>query len=293
MTDLIEALHAELERDQRPNDGLLHASSHFIGSLRHVQLEVAGAPTIRESFARQMPLYLGQAMHDLVHRALRGEPAMVEVDVTPWMPAGWGGTADRVTFLPATGTYRLTDYKSQKGAGMRYILEDGAKDEHQAQASLYWHALVKMGLPMEPEIDVVYLPKDEGREVEPLTVTFKPLPRRALHAEAAFRRRAVEIYMDSLNITAPGNPLWPIDFWLTDELEPVQEREQKLTYDKATETWDLKLVPHWSAAYCPFPDELCDCSAHGHTKIGMFDVDGQTYYARSGYEDIEPTVFPS
>jgi hypothetical protein len=55
----------------------------------------------------------------------------------------------------------------------------------------------------------------------------------------------------------------------------------------------VKLVPHWSAAYCPFPDELCDCSKHGETKIGMFDVDGSTYIPRKGYEEIEPVVVGS
>lgn len=218
---------------------------------------------------------------------------MAEVDVTPWMPEGWGGTADRVVYDPPSKSWRLRDYKSQKGAGMYYIVQDGAKEEHKAQTSLYWYALEKMGLQMDALIEVIYLPKDEGKEVEPLTVSFAPLPKRALHAEAAYRRRRVEEYIASTDVTFDTLDAIDESLWLTDELEPVQEREQKLFYDKATETWDLKLVPHWSAAYCQFPDELCDCSAQGTTKIGMFDVDGHTYIPRKGYENIEPTVFPA
>jgi hypothetical protein len=286
---VIELLEKELRKDRRPNDGLLHASSHFTGSLRHVQLEVAGAPQVERPFAQEMPLYLGTYMHELIHRAKRGLPYMAEVDVSPWMPEGWGGTADSVEF--SNGLFVLEDYKTTKGESLRYIEQDGAKPEHQAQASLYWYALEAMGLPMLKSIGVWYLPKNDvgTKGLEPLLAQFAPLPKQALYAEASYRKRRVDEYVETLG----GYIYEDLDNWLTSELEPVQERHQKLFYDRATETWDLKLVPHWSAAYCPFPDELCDCSAHGIEKIGMFDVDGMTYVARKGYEDVEPEVFPT
>jgi hypothetical protein len=289
---VIELLEKELRKDRRPNDGLLHASSHFTGSLRHVQLEVAGAPTIERPFAQEMPLYLGTYMHELIHRAKRGKPYMAEVDVSPWMPAGWGGTADSVEWSPKRRLFSLDDYKTTKGESLRYIELDGAKEDHKAQASLYWYALENMGLPLSDDITVWYLPKNDvgTKGLEPVAAIFKPLPRQALHAEAAYRKRRVDEYLETLGECAFDGF---IEGWVTSELDPAQDRLQKLFYDRATETWDLKLVPHWSAAYCPFPDELCDCSAHGIEKIGMFDVDGTTYIARKGYEDVEPEVFPT
>jgi hypothetical protein len=286
---MIELLERELRKDRRPNDGLLHASSHFTGSLRHVQLEVAGAPQVERPFAQEIPLYLGTYMHELIHRSKRGQPYMAEVDVSHWMPRGWGGTADSVEF--SHGLWALEDYKTTKGESLAYIAKDGAKPEHRAQASLYWYALQQMGLPMLESIAIWYLPKNDvgTKGLEPLRVAFDPLPKRALYAEAAFRKRRVDEYIESLgHFTDPCF----YEGWITSELDPVQDRLQKLFYDRATETWDVKLVPHWSAAYCPFPDELCDCSAHGTEKIGLYDVDGTTYFPRKGYEDIEPTVAP-
>ena len=285
-------LEKELRKGRRDNDGLLHASSHFTGSLRHVQLEVAGAPQIERPFAQEMPLYLGTYIHELIHRAKRGKPYMAEVDVSPWMPEGWGGTADSVEFDPGVDKFMLDDFKTTKGESLRYIEKDGAKEEHKAQGSLYWHALVDMGLDMTNNVRIWYLPKNDvsTQGLEPIPVDFAPLPKRVLYAEAAYRKRRVDEYIETLGELCVGD--W-LPGWITSELEPVQDRLQKLFYDRATETWDVKLVPHWSAAYCPFPDELCSCSAHGVEKVGMFDVDGVTYIARKGYEDVLPEVFPS
>lgn len=42
--DFTEILHETLERERREDDKLMHASSHLSGSLRHAQLDIAGAP---------------------------------------------------------------------------------------------------------------------------------------------------------------------------------------------------------------------------------------------------------
>jgi len=289
MLDLTTVLREELQSNKRKPDGLLHASSHLTGSLRHVQLELAGAPRIEESLVRQMPLVMGNALHTFLHEALRkrGAAYMGEVDVTEGCPEGWGGTADILQWNTGAEQFQLLDVKTMRGEGI-YYLSEGPKIEHVWQVSMYYHALVVMGLPMNYDIGVYYLPKNEvrGKDVEPTLVMFEPLTRATVYAEANRRIRRVDEYLNSLGVLSFPN-------YITDALEPVQERVQKITFDKKTETYDVKLTPHWSTMYCPFPTELCDCREQGVTKIGFYDTDGETYIPRSGFEEIEPNVFPS
>jgi hypothetical protein len=246
---------------------------------------------VERKFAQEMPLVMGTYLHEFIAKALRGTPHMAEVKLDPWLPEGWGGTADALVWDEDERAFALRDYKSMRGEGFGY-LNRGPKEEHLWQTSMYYHGARAMGLPMLPDVGVLYLPKnDTPQHPEPTLLLFEPLPEEQVVAEANRRRARVDEYLDALpEVMPPGDKS---KFWLTDELEPVQERVQKLTFDKKTETWDLKLAPHWSAAYCPFPDELCDCNLQGQTKIGMFDVDGETYVPRSGYEEIEPEVFPT
>ena len=231
-----------------------------------------------------------------------GVPYMAEVNMTPWLPPGWGGTADAFIWNPDLKAFVLTDFKTSKGEAMKFIESGGAKIEHVKQTSAYWHAAKKMGLPLVKKIGVYYLPKNDTRaqDVEPILVDFEPVPVRDLAKDMKYRHGRVSEYVDSLTpITQMPPSKWERDgsvtlqtLWVTDALEPVQERQQKLYWDKYNDTWDLKLVPHWSAAFCPFPHELCDCGEQGTTKIGFYDFDG-TYYPREGYEDIAPVVAPS
>jgi hypothetical protein len=311
--DLGEILYEELARDLgRQSDGLMHASSHLSGSLRHAQLEVTGAPKRTDSVLSYITLKTGHLWHEYMHDTLRtlGVPYMAEVKLTPWMPKGWGGTADAIVWNPEYKAFVLADFKTQKGEGMRYIVRDGAKDDHRFQTSLYWHAVKKMGVPLLKQIGVWYLPKNDTRNkdeiIEPVLVDFDPLPQRELTqiAKTRFNRlleyekslpfvpKSVQVRELGIEPEEVDVPEAEIGQWVTDALEPPQQREQRVYFDRKTETWDVKLVPHWSAAYCPFPDTLCDCSKHGETKIGMFDVDGSTYVPRKGYEDIEPVVTP-
>jgi len=295
--DLTEFMFEELQKAKRPPDGLLHASSHITGSLRHAQLDVANAPKIENEFISEMPLLIGTLMHSWLHDKLReqGVHYMAEVNVNPGLPAGWGGTADAVFWNPDLKRHVLVDWKTQKGEGMRYIERGGAKKEHVAQASAYYHALAKMGYKMAPKLAVFYIPKNEtrGRDdiIMPILADFEPLPESELWAGMTERKQACDGYLDSL---PPNNPhtLAPEDY-LTDALAPVQDREQRIFFEKGSGTWTVKLMPHWSAAYCPYDTELCDCSDQGQTKVGEFDVDGVTYIPRKGYEGITPTVFPA
>lgn len=257
---------------------------------------MAGAPKVTSELLSEITLMTGTMWHEFIHDTLRrlGVPYMAEVNLNPWLPPGWGGTADAVIWHPELKGFVLTDYKTQKGEGMRYIAKDGPKAEHKAQASAYWYALKKMGIPLVKKIGVYYLPKNgvRGQEIEPILADFDPLPARALHKLMNERSGRVSDYIASLE---PGNvEKWrnaTLQDWITDELAPPSEREQRVYYDRKNGIWELKLVPHWTAGFCPYPDELCSCSTQSTTKIGFYDLDG-TYYARTGFEEIEPTVEP-
>ena len=244
-----------------------------------------------------MPLWIGSLIHEDVHRLLRktGVPYMAEVNMTPWLPEGWGGTADGFFWNPELKAFVLLDFKTTKGAGMRYIESGGAKEAHIKQTSAYWWAAKKMGLPLVKKIGVVYIPKDEAKDVEgPLLVDFEPLPQADLKRDMKYRHGRVSEYVDSLaqRDYSPREGSGP-RAWLTEALESAPEREQRLYFDRASGFYELKLVAPWYAAYCPFPEELCSCHdiVGKTTKIGFYDHDGE-YYARPGYEEIEPELTP-
>src|SRR3990172_241433 len=167
-------------KERRANDGLLHASSHLTGSLRHAQLDVAGAPKIGEDLVRNMALWIGSLIHEDLHRMLRktGVPYLAEVNMTPWLPPGWGGTCDALIWNPEMRGFVLVDLKTTKGEGMKFIRRDGAKAEHIAQTSAYWWAARKMGIPLVKKIAVLYIPKNSTRVkdelIEPLLIDFEP-----------------------------------------------------------------------------------------------------------------------
>jgi hypothetical protein len=297
--DLGEILLEDLRRGRRANDGLLHASSHLTGSLRHAELDVVGAPKVESELLSEITLATGTMWHEYLHSMLRrqGVPYMAEVNVTPWMPLGWGGTLDGLFLNPDLDAFVLGDFKTIKGEGMRYIVKDGAKLEHILQLSIYWHAAKKMlggTAKIAKTVGVWYLPKNDTRDknelIEPVLADFEPIPWDELTEITSERTDAVAAYKASLPKPNP-RPL-TVDEYVTDALAPVQERQQVVYRDRATGTWDVLLKPHWSTAYCPYPVELCDCSTQGQTKIGMYDVDG-SYIPRSGYEDITPTVHPN
>lgn len=292
--DLTAVMRGEFDKSDR-DDGKLHASSASV-PLRHAQLEAAGAPKKPRSFADSMTLQIGTLVHEWLHNAMRslGVPYMAEVTLDPWMPKGWGGTADAVIWSPEYKAFILVDYKTTKGESLRYRTRSGASEEHITQTSIYWHSLKKMGLPIVKKVAILYIPKNATRSkdevIEPLLVEFDPIPLRTLQAQMSERKRRVDEYVGGLPKPNP-RPL-TLDEFLTDTLAPERPREQRVYFDKASGTEVLKLIPHWTSQFCPYPPELCGCSTHGSTIIGRYDERGE-YTPRAGFEEIEPVVTPT
>ena len=288
--DLTEVIEQELLGQRREPDGLLHASSHLVGSVRHAQLDVAGAPKAPDKLMSSIRMMTGTLWHKWLAEVLHnlGMEIMTEVNLTPWLPEGWGGTADLVVWNPELRGFVLNDLKTTKGESMRYV-RDGAKEEHVWQTSCYWHALRRSGLAMVKKVGVYYLPMNDvrGGGVEPLMLDFDPLPEDVLDIEMSARHTLARRYVESIDPDGPGNP----GRFLTDKLEPVQEPLQKIRFDRKLGVQGLWLEPHWTSMFCAYPDELCDCSTQEKVQIGLFDGNDE-YHPRPGFEDIEPTVFP-
>lgn len=296
--DLTEIVYEELLSGRRSNDGLLHASSHMVGPLRHAQLDVAGAPSLPEGLIRQVPMWTGTMWHEWLQGRLKqlGVPVMMEVKLSPWLPKGWGGTADLFVYNPEYRAFVLVDLKTTKGDGLKWIRKDGAKPEHMHQVSAYWWAAKKMGIPLTKHAAIYYLPmtdtRDRNEVVEPILCEITPLPMKMLHAEMRSRQEAVAAYVDSLPFgTDPNGPALPLEDYLTPELAPVPDRVQALQYDKRAGQWNLQLKPHWSSMFCTYPLELCDCRLGGTNKIGEWNPKGE-YVPREGYEHIVPELAP-
>ena len=302
--DLTEVIAAELAEGRRANDHLLHASSHLIGSLRHAQLDVVEAPRVESQIVSDVRLYTGTMWHRMIQDTLvkAGVPFMQEVNLTPWMPKGWGGTADLLFWVPGGGSegrggFLLRDVKTIKGEGLRWKIQDGPSEEHIWQTSSYYHACVRMGLPMIREVGIYYLPMNDTREkddiIEPVELTFEPLPWPVLRQQMEHRNKRAEEYKKSLAFEPGAGPMFgkPLELYLTDALEPVQERVLKPVFSRRDSKWELKLMPHWSTAYCPFPEELCDCNTQGVTKVGEWTSDGH-FIPRAGH-DVPASKVPA
>lgn len=297
--DLTGILHSALRASVRPPDGLLHASSDLVGSLRHSMLHAAGAPRVESELISDVVLQTGTFWHRFFGEALvkEGVPFMQEVNVTPWLPEGWAGTADWIFWHPKYEAFVLGDLKTTKGEAFRFLWDEGAKLEHVWQLSAYWYALEKMGLPLVTGVAVYYLPKnntaDKSERVEPILYEFEPLPHQEVSEVMESRWAATKEYLDSTWVNYGRDREW-----VTDSLAPPQDRVQKLWWDGKAGVWNVKLVPHWSAAYCPYPNELCDCSEQGTEKIGHYKLpdlkgsDKPEYVPRKGYEHFKPEIEP-
>lgn len=292
--DLTSLLRKRLAESRRPPDGKLHPSGDLLGSLRHAQLRLAGAPTIESQIVSDTRLMTGTMWHRFLGDMLVGSGAayMQEVNVTPGLPEGWSGTADAVFWDPECRGFVLGDFKTIKGEGMKWVLKDGAKEEHVWQLSAYWHALFDMGLPMVKGFAVWYLPQNNTTErdelIEPVLMECEPIPRDLVFGVMEDRWTACQEYLGEVtaNING-GGPLF-----LNDKLAPEMSRVQKLYWNGKQEVFDCKLVPHWSSQFCPYPTELCSCSEQGTTKIGHYTLGGR-YEPRKGFEDELPLIEPT
>jgi len=301
--DVAELLHNTLRGDRRPPDGKLHPSGDLIGSLRHAQLRAAGAPTIESEIVSDTRLMTGTQWHSYFESIFRQNKlaVMCEVKLDPWLPTGWSGTADWIMWSDEYKAFILGDLKTTKGEGIKFVQYEGMKQEHLWQLSAYWYALEKMGLPLVKGFAVFYLPMNvpsDNPSVQPLVLEGMPLDRKLVLGTMEFRWAETKAYLDSTPQQA-GASRGPVEHYLTDKLAPEQERVQVLRWNKGQGVFDVKLQPHWSAAYCPFPDELCACNTTGITKIGHYEhvvtsnnVDEVHYEPRKGFEDFEfdPTV---
>jgi hypothetical protein len=201
----------------------------------------------------------------------------------------------------------LGDLKTIKPEGLTYIQTEGIKREHQHQASLYWYAIRDAGLPLVKGYVVYYLPTQPiiGQVVEPLLQEGTPLDEGYLMGLAVGRRQLVDHYLQSLSWD-PMIHLQPPDAqFVTEMLAPTPEKELRLMWNKAVSKaggkerpgWELKRMPVWQTGFCPFPNELCDCSEQRPDKIGhwLLDDDGIARFAFSrgkADEGIKPEDYP-
>lgn len=287
--NIVDVLKDTLESYRRPPDGKLHCSSDIVGSLRHAQLSVAGAPKIASEVVGDVRMMTGTLWHEFFADAFvkKGIHFQQEIILDPGLPTGWSGRADWLFWSREYEAFVLGDLKTTKGEAMRWRLEEGASEAHLYQLSAYFHALVDMGYPMVNEANILYLPMndtaDKDELVEPVVMEFEPFPRNLVWDIMEDRWEATVAYLE----TEADD-----DDYLTG-LAPEQERVEKVYWNK--DKWEVKLVPHWSTKFCPYPNELCACSEQGTTKIGEYilhDNATTTYRPRKGYEDITPGVMP-
>lgn len=307
ITRLVESL---IDRNRRPEDGLLHCSQDLLGPMRHAQLRIAGAPFEPEPIASQIRLMTGTMWHQAITAEAREKhmKVMSEVDVSEGLPLGWSGTLDHLFWDLEYGAWRLKDVKTQRAEAFAF---DGGKvkADHQAQLSAYWHAAVAIGFEMVREMVVAYIPmsvkiSDKGaigideRFCEVLDKA--PLWAMMNHKTDQLGRYIQAIGERTLGGERPLDPEHP-EGWLLPELADVPPRVQKLVgrYEgkgrtKVLDHWDLKMVPDWRAAFCPYPAPLCFCHEQGETKLGEFQPVGSSWLWKpiEKHAHIEPTLVP-
>lgn len=304
--NLVEVLENNLDGIKEEHTKTLRASSDLLGSLRHAQLRLAGAPELPDSIVSKIRKETGTMWHRRLGETFlsKGIPFMQEVRVTDWLPEGWGGRVDWLFWNEKHGAFVLGDLKTAKGESNRFLKRDGMKPEHRWQLSAYWHALVEAGFPLIAGIFVFYLPmndtQERGEVIEPIIAEADPLPKDQVWEVMSARWDGTSPYLDQVYAAKEHHdgPGFPIEGYLQDKLAPEIERSQYVSWNKARGVFNVILTPHWSTKFCPYDNALCACSEQGLNKIGeyrfMLDPgkDLLEYVPRGGYEGIEPTVRP-
>lgn len=303
-----ERVEAGLVKARRPEDGLLHCSSDLLGPLRHAMLRITGAPYTPEPIASRIRLMTGTLWHKWIADLFEDERVKVlsEVNISAGLPKGWSGTLDHLFYDPSMDAWRIKDIKTQRAEA--FAFDKGiVKSDHQAQLSAYWHGAVAVGFTMVKEIEVIYIPMNAAKtelEVKIDERSCDVLPKEPLWEDMAEKWQLLGRYLEAhtkahFNRPPTKNPA--PESWLLPELSDPPPRVQKLVnrYDgkgqkKVLESIDLKLVPDWRAAFCPYEPPLCTCCEQGETKIGEYLPAGSRWLwkARSGYEHITPTLEP-
>lgn len=301
-----------LVASRRPEDGLLHCSTDLLGPLRHAMLRITGAPYRGEPEASLIRLQTGTLWHEWIVRRAREEKlrVMSEVDVSDGLPEGWSGTLDHLFWDPEMKAWRVKDVKTQRAEAFAF---DGGKvkPDHQAQLSAYWHGAVAIGLELVKELEVAYIPmnvaKSDKGDVEIDERACDVLDQDPLWQMMAEKKVALDAYVKAFQrrIEQAGEKAErgsdDEEWWLLPELADTPPRVQKLVnrYDgkgpkKVLASIDLKQVPDWRAAYCPYPAPLCYCEQQGETKIGEYTPAGSAwlYTPRDGYDHIKPVLEP-
>ena len=239
---------------------------------------------IESDVVNDFRLALGTMAHSWLEQKFRSAPVMNEVDVTPWMPEGWTGRLDALYWNSKRRAFALVDYKTCKPTAIPFILRDGEKDTYHWQASCYWHAARLAGFPLIEGYGILHMPIEQLKAsdgfVQPLFVEGTPLPWEIIEPVMLSRWARTREYLDSIQGVAWSQGAF--EGLLTAELEPVQGRVvgTYLNTKLKRPVIDVSIKPHWSAQFCPYPNELCDCSEQGVNKIGWFDRtdDGKVFY---------------
>lgn len=299
--DPVALLEASLRKERAPS-GNLYPSSDLLAPLRHSMLRAAGAPKrADENVLGLVRMETGTMWHERFEGLMRrsNAPVMLEVRLTPWLVEGWSGIADWIAWSDEYRAFVLGDLKTIKAEGMAWVKKGGIKQEHLWQLSAYWYALEKMGLPLVKAFNVLYLPMSPLDDIEPALMEGVPLDRDLVLGTMVDRAAATRKYLNAvleLKTAAYHHDDAPYDeqdprHYLNEHLAPIPEREQVVRWNKEQGVFDVKLQPHYSAMFCLYPHELCDCSTKGTTKIGQWEWAeygggmAAVYTPRKGYEE--------
>lgn len=245
--DLMEAYEKALELGDREPDNLLHASKHIWWPLRFSQLEFAGHPMGKPEFLDRINMLTGTLHHKFIEEFLKKqknvwyELVASEVDLTPYLPNGWTGTADWVFYDKEADHCILGDLKTIKPEAVQHLT--GIKDDHLAQLSCYNYGLTKAGYTMAPELFVFYLPKNKvwTHDVKPQQLSSVPI-------------QNIHLIMESIKDKVDYYVAKPEPMFLENMPDPVY----KYSYNKLMNVFDVKQYPDWREAYtCPFDEKLC------------------------------------
>lgn len=289
--DITKVLKDELWRPprKRTGDSILYCSSDITDSLRHIQLRAAGAPEKPPELASLIKMETGTLWHGRWEKILsrRGYIAAKEIRISDYLPKGWGGRLDWMIWSIARQAFSITDLKTVEGNSIPWLELRGMKPAHKAQLSVYWHSL-NGKVPLLDGVAIAYMPisKINGESIDPIWLVEDPIPKDVIIPELERRYEATMLYLDTLK--EEGN-----ESFINPALSDPIEREQKLFKNK--NKYELKLVPSDAARWCRFPNEICDCSEQGTTKIGEWREEQRNswkYFPRKGYEDITPLLVP-